>query len=218
MHIYNLNNQNSIINKFIAELRDIHIQKDSMRFRKNIERIGELLGYELSKALNYTSEEIQTPLGVSKTKLSKDQLVICSILRAGLPLHHGLQNCFDNAENSFISAYRHHTSETEFEIKVEYLASPSLEGKTLIIADPMLATGRTFVNVLEALKHLGTPSKVHLVSVIGSQPGIDFLNRELPDDYTLWIAAVDPELNEHGYIVPGLGDAGDLCFGRKLQS
>jgi len=218
MHIHKLHKQNSIINKFIAELRDINIQKDSMRFRRNIERIGELLGYELSKSLNYTSKEIQTPLGISKIKLSKDQLVICSILRAGLPLHHGLQNCFDNAENSFISAFRHHTSETQFEIKVEYLASPSLEGKTLIIADPMLATGRTFVNVLEALKHLGTPSKVHLVSVIGSQPGIDFLNRELPDDYTLWIAAVDPELNEHGYIVPGLGDAGDLCFGRKLQS
>jgi uracil phosphoribosyltransferase len=218
MHIHKLHKQNSIINKFIAELRDINIQKDSMRFRRNIERIGELLGYELSKSLNYTSKEIQTPLGISKIKLSKDQLVICSILRAGLPLHHGLQNCFDNAENSFISAFRHHTSETQFEIKVEYLASPSLEGKTLIIADPMLATGRTFVNVLEALKHLGTPSKVHLVSVIGSQPGIDFLNRELPDDYTLWIAAVDPELNEHGYIVPGLGDAGDLCFGIKLQS
>jgi len=217
MLIHNLNNQNSIINKFIVELRDINIQKDSMRFRRNIERIGELLGYELSKTLNYASEEIQTPLGISKTNLSKDQLVICSVLRAGLPLHHGLQNCFDNAENSFISAYRHHTSETEFEIKVEYLASPSLEGKTLILADPMLATGRTFVNVLEALKHLGTPSNVHLVSVIGSQPGIDFLNRELPDDYTLWIAAVDPELDEHGYIIPGLGDAGDLCFGKKLQ-
>lgn len=218
MHIHNLHNQNSIINKYIAELRDVNIQKDSMRFRRNIERIGELLGYELSKTLNYTPKEVQTPLGISKTNLPKDPMVICSVLRAGLPLHHGLQNCFDDAENSFISAYRHHTSETEFEIKVEYLASPSLNGKTLILADPMLATGRTFVNVLAAIKHLGTPKKVHLVSVIGSQPGIDFLKSELPNDYTLWIAAVDPELNAHGYIVPGLGDAGDLCFGIKLQN
>lgn len=217
MHIHNLHDQNSIINKYIAELRDINIQKDSMRFRRNIERIGELLGYELSKTLNYIPSEIKTPLGISKTKLSKEQLVICSVLRAGLPLHHGLQNCFDEAGNAFISAYRHHTTETEFEIKVEYLASPSLEGKTLILADPMLATGSTFVNVLESIKHLGAPRKVHLVSVIGSQPGIDFLNRELPDDYTLWIATVDPELNAHGYIVPGLGDAGDLCFGSKMQ-
>ncbi|MEX2350739.1 MAG: uracil phosphoribosyltransferase [Flavobacteriaceae bacterium] len=217
MHIHNLHNQNSVINKYIAELRDINIQKDSMRFRRNIERIGELLGYELSKTLTYTPEAIKTPLGVSKTTLCKDPLVICSILRAGLPLHHGLQNCFDEAENSFISAYRHHTSETEFEIKVEYLASPSLEGKTLILADPMLATGRTFINVLEAIKHLGIPKNVHLVSVIGAQPGIDFLNRELPADYTLWIATVDPKLDEHGYIIPGLGDAGDLSFGSKLQ-
>lgn len=217
MQINNLQNQNSIINKYISELRDIYIQKDSMRFRRNIERIGELLGYEISKTLTYQSKNIKTPLGVSITNLSEESLVICSVLRAGLPLHHGLQNCFDEAENSFISAYRHHTSETEFEIKVEYLASPSLEGKTLILADPMLATGRTFINVLDALKHLGTPKKVHLVSVIGSQPGIDFLNRELPEDYTLWIASVDPELNEKGYIVPGLGDAGDLSFGSKLH-
>jgi uracil phosphoribosyltransferase len=218
MYIHNFQDKNSVINTYIAELRDVNIQKDSMRFRRNVERIGELMGYELSKTLNYTSKEITTPLGISKTKLPDDQLVICSVLRAGLPLHQGLQNCFDEAENSFISAYRHHTSETDFEIKVEYLASPSLDGKTLILADPMLATGRTFVNVLEAIKHLGTPEKVHLVSVIGSQPGIDFLNKELPEDYTLWIAAVDPELNEHGYIVPGLGDAGDLCFGSKLQN
>ncbi len=217
MHIHNLNTQSSVLNKYIAELRDINIQKDSMRFRRNIERIGELLGYELSKTLTYVAREVKTPLGTSKTKLAQDPLVICSILRAGLPLHHGLQNCFDEAENAFISAYRQHTSATQFEIKVEYLAAPSLEGKTLILADPMLATGRTFVNVLEAIKHLGTPKKVHLVSVIGAQPGIDFLNRELPVDYTLWIATVDPELDAHGYIVPGLGDAGDLSFGSKMQ-
>src|SRR5690606_13564996 len=217
MHIHKLPDQNSVMNKYIAELRDIRIQKDAMRFRRNIERIGELMGYELSKTLSYAPTEIKTPLGVSITQLPIDPLVICSVLRAGLPLHHGLQNCFDEAENAFISAYRHHTSATEFEIKVEYLASPSLDGKALILADPMLATGRTFVNVLQAIKHLGTPKRVHLVSVIGSQPGIDFLNKELPDDYTLWIAAVDPTLDEHGYIVPGLGDAGDLCFGEKMQ-
>lgn len=217
MRIHKLPDQNSVVNKYIAELRDIRIQKDAMRFRRNIERIGELMGYELSKTLSYAPAEIKTPLGVSITQLPADPLVICSVLRAGLPLHHGLQNCFDEAENAFISAYRHHTSATEFDIRVEYLASPALEGKTLILADPMLATGQTFINVLQAIKHLGTPKKVHLVSVIGSQPGIDFLNKELPDDYTLWIAAVDPTLDEHGYIVPGLGDAGDLCFGEKLQ-
>ena len=218
MHIHKLPDQNSVMNKYIAELRDIRIQKDAMRFRRNIERIGELMCYELSKTLSYAPTEIKTPLGVSITQLPIDPLVICSVLRAGLPLHHGLQNCFDEAENAFISAYRHHTSATEFEIKVEYLAAPSLEGKTLILADPMLATGRTFLNVVEAIKHLGTPRKVHLVSVIGSQPGIDFLHQELPDDYTLWIAAVDPKLDDHGYIVPGLGDAGDLSFGSKVQN
>lgn len=218
MKVNNLQNQNSILNKFVAELRDVSIQKDAMRFRRNIERIGELLGYELSKILDYNETTVTTPLGESNIVLHTDQIVVCSILRAGLPLHTGLINCFDRAENSFISAYRHHTSATEFEIKVEYLATPSLEGKTLILADPMLATGRTFINVLEALKPMGTPKKIHLVSVIGSQPGIDFLKGILSDDIQLWIAAVDPKLNKHGYIVPGLGDAGDLSFGSKMQN
>tara|TARA_R110002072_G_scaffold9239_1_gene45304 strand:- start:12167 stop:12823 length:657 start_codon:yes stop_codon:yes gene_type:complete len=218
MQVNNLQNQNSILNKFVAELRDVSIQKDAMRFRKNIERIGELLGYELSKQLDYIATSVKTPLGESKTALHADQIVVCSILRAGLPLHNGLINCFDRAENSFISAYRHHTSSTEFEIKVEYLATPSLEGKTLILADPMLATGRTFINVLEALKPMGTPAKIHLVSVIGSQPGVDYLKGVLSDEITLWIAAIDEKLNEKGYIVPGLGDAGDLSFGSKMQN
>lgn len=218
MKVNNLQNQNSILNKFVAELRDVSIQKDAMRFRKNIERIGELLGYELSKQLDYKATSVKTPLGESKTALHADQIVVCSILRAGLPLHNGLINCFDRAENSFISAYRHHTSATEFEIKVEYLATPSLEGKTLILADPMLATGRTFINVLEALKPMGTPAKIDLVSVIGSQPGVDYLKGVLSDEITLWIAAIDEKLNEKGYIVPGLGDAGDLSFGSKMQN
>lgn len=218
MQVNNLQITNSILNKFVAELRDVSIQRDAMRFRKNIERIGELLGYELSKSLDYKTTTVTTPLGESKTALHTDQIVVCSILRAGLPLHNGLINCFDRAENAFISAYRHHTSATEFEIKVEYLATPSLEGKTLLLADPMLATGRTFINVLEALKPMGTPSKIHLVSVIGSQTGIDYLNGLLDNEITLWIAAVDEKLNEKGYIIPGLGDAGDLSFGSKMQN
>lgn len=217
MQVNNFQNNNSILNKFIAELRDISTQKDGMRFRKNIERIGELVGYELSKTLNYEKHAITTPLGTAQASLHSDSIVICSILRAGLPLHNGLINCFDRAENSFISAYRQHTSETEFEIKVEYLATPSLEGKTLVLADPMLATGRTFINVLQALKTMGTPKKIHLVSVIGSQTGIDYLNELLSDDITLWIAAVDEKIDDKGYIVPGLGDAGDLSFGSKMQ-
>ena len=217
MQVFNLEKNNSVLNKFIAEIRDVKMQSDKMRFRRNIERIGEILGYELSKTLKYKETAITSPLGISQVSVPDEELVICSILRAGLPLHNGLLNYFDNAENSFISAYRHHTSETEFEIKVEYLASPSLEGKTLILADPMLATGLSFINVFNALKPMGTPKNIHLVSVIGSQQGIKTLQKELPDHVKLWIATVDNELDKHGYIVPGLGDAGDLCFGTKLQ-
>ena len=217
MQVFNLEEKNSVLNKFIAEIRDVKMQSDKMRFRRNIERIGEILGYELSKTLNYKETAITSPLGISQVSVPDEELVICSILRAGLPLHNGLLNYFDNAENSFISAYRHHTSETEFEIKVEYLASPSLEGKTLILADPMLATGLSFINVFNSLKPMGTPKNIHLVSVIGSQQGIENLQKELPDHAKLWIATVDNELDEHGYIVPGLGDAGDLSFGTKLQ-
>lgn len=217
MQVFNLQKQNSILNKFISEIRDVKIQSDKMRFRRNIERIGEILGYELSKQLDYSIRSIISPLGTKDVALPKEEIVICSILRAGLPLHNGLLNYFDQAENTFISAYRHYISDTEFEIKVEYLASPSLEGKILILADPMLATGRSFINVYNALKPMGKPKEVHIVSVIGAQPGIDKMNKELPLDIKLWIAAVDPELNEMGYIVPGLGDAGDLSFGPKLQ-
>ncbi len=217
MQVYNLQKQNSVLNKFVSEIRDVKIQSDKMRFRRNIERIGEILGYELSKQLDYSIESIITPLGTTKIALPKEKVVICSILRAGLPLHTGLLNYFDQAENTFISAYRHYVSDTSFEIKVEYLASPSLEGKILILADPMLATGRSFINVYNSLKPMGKPKEVHIVSVIGAQPGIDKMNEELPPDVKLWIATVDPDLNEMGYIVPGLGDAGDLAFGTKLQ-
>lgn len=218
MHIHHLLDQNSVANKFIAQLRDVNIQGDKMRFRKNIERLGEILGYELSKNFKYETKSIETPLGTAAVDLPKEEIVLCSILRAGLPLHNGLLNYFDDAENSFISAYRHHPNNDEkFEILVEYLASPSLENKTLILADPMLATGGSFVNVMKALESMGKPKNIHLVSVIGAREGIDYIASEFPEDTHLWIATIDEKLNERGYIVPGLGDAGDLCFGTKMQ-
>ncbi|WP_298755370.1 uracil phosphoribosyltransferase [uncultured Psychroserpens sp.] len=218
MHIHNLSQDNSILNSFISEIRDAHIQTDRMRFRRNIERIGEVLSYEMSKTLDYKPETITTPLGESHTQLYNDDIVLCSILRAGVPLHSGLLNYFDDAENAFISAYRHHKANPEtFEIIVEYLACPSLEGKTLILADPMLATGQSMVATFEALKPFGTPKNIHLVSVIGAQDGVDFVNNHFGKDTHLWIAAIDDTLSDKGYIIPGLGDAGDLAFGKKLQ-
>ena len=217
MIIHHVSENNSVLNQFLSEIRDTGIQKDRMRFRKNIERIGEVLGYELSKTLVYHQKEITTPLGSLKMSLPQEDLVICSILRAGIPLHNGLLNYFDRAGSSFISAYRHHPdNEIDFEIVVEYLASPSLENKTLILADPMLATGRSLVSVFEALKKMGTPREVHLVSVIAATEGIEYVASGVPEDTHLWIATIDEELNDHGYIVPGLGDAGDLAFGEKL--
>lgn len=216
MQVTILDKTPTLLNKFIAQIRDENIQKDSMRFRKNIERIGELLSYEISKSFSYGKESIITPLGTKMIDLPQNDVVICSILRAGLPLHTGVLNYFDDAENAFISAYRHHTSEEEFEIRVEYFASPSLEGKTLILADPMLATGRSLVSVFEGLKKHGTPKEIHLACVIGSNEGIEYIQKHLPENTTLWIATVDDKLNNKGYIVPGLGDAGDLCFGDKL--
>ncbi len=218
MKIFNLAKENSILNSFISELRDVKIQKDSMRFRRNIERIGEILGYEMSKSLQYNTTTIETPLGNCKMSLLNNDIVLCSILRAGVPLHNGLLNYFDDAENAFISAYRHHKEKPDsFEIIVEYLACPSLENKTLILADPMLATGQSMLATFEALKPFGKPKNVHLVSVIGAQEGVDFLNDNFSEDTNLWIATIDPELSDKGYIVPGLGDAGDLAFGQKLQ-
>jgi uracil phosphoribosyltransferase len=218
MIIHNLSEQNSILNNFISEIRSANIQKDSMRFRRNIERIGEILGYELSKTLNFKSSEVITPLGNCSINLIENNIVLCSILRAGVPLHNGLLNYFDAAENAFISAYRHHKNNPEsFEIIVEYLACPSLEGKTLILADPMLATGQSMVATYEALKPFGKPKEVHLVSVIGAQEGVDYVDSSFTEKTHLWIAAIDKNLNDKGYIIPGLGDAGDLAFGDKLQ-
>lgn len=218
MHIHNLSEENSILNTFISELRDITIQKDSMRFRRNIERIGEVLGYEMSKVLSYKKSTITTPLGTCEMNLLENDIVLCSILRAGVPLHNGLLTYFDNAQNAFISAYRQHKKQPDsFEIVVEYLACPSLENKTLILADPMLATGQSLVATFDALKPFGTPKEVHLACVIGAQDGIDYISKHFKNDTHLWIAAIDQQLNDKGYIIPGLGDAGDLAFGEKLQ-
>lgn len=217
MKVHHLAKNNSILNTFLKEIRQIDIQKDSMRFRRNIERIGEILSYELSKELSYQTEEITTVLGSKSSHQIAENLVVCSILRAGLPLHQGLLNYFDGAENAFISAYRYHpNNDKEFEIKVEYFASPSLEGKTLILADPMLATGQSLVTVYEAILKFGKPKEIHIVSVIGAKEGIEFVQSKFPENITLWIADIDDILNDKGYIVPGLGDAGDLAFGSKL--
>lgn len=217
MTIHNLDSQNSVLLKFISEIRDMDTQKDKLRFRRNIERIGEVLGYELSKHLTYQNKTIKTPLGTKVVPLYKNDLVLCSILRAGLPLHQGLLNYFDDAENAFISAYRKHKKKADdFEIVVEYLAAPSLENKTLLLADPMLATGRSMVNVYEALKKLGKPKQIHIIAVIGALQGIDYIKDKFPKNTHLWIATVDDVLNKKSYIVPGLGDAGDLSYGLKL--
>jgi uracil phosphoribosyltransferase len=217
MKVHYIGKNNSILNTFISEIRDKKIQKDSLRFRRNIERIGEVLGYELSKDLSYSEVNIETPLGTNKTNLISSNVILCSILRAGLPLHQGLLNYFDGSENAFISAYRHHqNNDKEFEIIVEYFASPKIENKTLLLADPMLATGQSLVSVYEAIKKLGTPKEIHIVAVIGSSEGVDFIDKHFPENTHLWIAAIDNDLNEKGYIVPGLGDAGDLSFGEKI--
>lgn len=217
MKIHHLTLQNSILNTFISEIRDRVIQKDSLRFRKNMERIGEILGYELSKKLKYAVAEIATPLGKNKMYLPENEIILCSILRAGLPLHQGLLNYFDTAENAFISAYRHHpNNDDKFEIVVEYLAAPSMKNKTVLLADPMVATGQSLVAVYEAIKKHGEAKQIHIVAVIASQEGIDFIEQHFPKNTHLWIAAIDTDLNDKGYIVPGLGDAGDLAFGTKL--
>lgn len=217
MIVHHLEKNNSILNKFISEIRDQNIQKDSLRFRRNIERIGEITGYELSKNLSYSSSETTTPLGTKNINLPSNKVVLCSILRAGLPLHQGLLNYFDDAENAFISAYRHHpNNDAEFEIVVEYFAAPSLENKTLILADPMLATGKSLVEVYKAIKKQRTVTDIHLVAVLGATEGIEYIKNHFPENTHLWIAAIDDQLNEKGYIIPGLGDAGDLAFGQKL--
>jgi len=214
--VHNLGRQPSLLNPILAEIRDREVQRDRMRFRRNLERVGEIFASEISKHLDYVERDIQTPLAGAVVPVLAQQPVIASILRAGLPLHQGLLNGFDRADNTFISAYRKHEGDADhFEVEIEYLSSPSLDGRTVILCDPMLATGSSMVLAWKALLARGTPARLHVVAVIASEAGLQFVLDQLPDDITLWVGAVDPELTARAYIVPGLGDAGDLAFGAK---
>ena len=219
MNVINLSEHNSVLNQYLSEIRDVNIQKDPLRFRRNIERIGEFMAMEVSKVLNYQPVEVQTPLATATVNTISDQLVLATILRAGMPLHQGFLNVFDRAENAFLSAYRRENNEGGLEIVAEYMAAPAIDGKTLIVADPMLATDMSMeVGYLALLRH-GKPKHTHLCCTIGTPQAIDCLRKSFDDspDITLWCAAIDPVLNEKKYIVPGLGDAGDLCYGTKIH-
>ena len=218
MEINILNRQNTVLNKFIAEIRDRRIQCDSMRFRRNLERIGELMAYEISKRFRYTPRTVETPLGEAEVELYDNEIVIATILRAGLPFHQGFLNYFDDAQNAFVSAYRKSKKDGTFTVKVEYISCGSLEGKTMLLVDPMLATGSSAALVYEALVEKGgMPAHTHVASIIGSEQGVDYVQRHMPHATTsLWCAAVDEELTSRSYIVPGIGDAGDLAYGEKL--
>jgi len=215
--VHILSEKNSIINHFIAELRDVEIQKDRMRFRRNIERIGEIAAYEISKTMDFETKDIVTPLGVAPTPLLKQLPVIGTILRAGLPLHQGILNYFDSADNAFVSAYRKHHKDGSFDIRLDYMSSPSLENRILILADPMIATGSSIVVTFKEMLQGGRPKHTHIVACIASTEGVEYVKSHLPSDVTLWIGAIDEELTAQSYIVPGLGDAGDLAFGTKTQ-
>ncbi len=214
--VHILGNSNSVFNEYIAEIRDEKIQKDSMRFRRNMERMGEIMAYEISKTLAYESRETTTPLGIANVSRIKEQPVIATILRAGLSVHNGFLSYFDKAENAFISAYRKHHKDGSFDIQVEYMACPNLTDKILILCDPMLATGSSMVLTYKALLQRGKPRHIHVVSVIASTEGVDYVKKHLPENVTIWCGAVDEELTAQAYIVPGLGDAGDLAYGNKI--
>jgi len=217
MNIINLSDNNSVLKHYLKEIRSVKIQKDSMRFRRNLERIGEIMAYEISKTLRYKAEEVKTPLGLANTEVIDEKIVIATILRAGLPFHTGFLNYFDGVENAFVSAYRKYKDALKFDIFIEYIASPNLDGKTLIITDPMLATGGSMELAYGALLTKGRPAHVHIATVISSQVAIDYITTHLPDTKTtVWAAAIDPDINDHSYIIPGLGDAGDLAYGEKL--
>lgn len=216
IEVINLSEGTSLVNPLLAEIRDTGVQGDPLRFRRNIERLGEISAYEISRVLEYEDRIVTTPLGNLRCPVLAEQPVLATILRAGLPLHQGLLNYFDRADNAFISAYRKHDGdEDHFEVEIEYLASPTLDGRTVILCDPMLATGSSMVLAWKALLARGEPARLHVVSVIASRRGVDVLREHLPDGTTLWVAAIDPELNSRAYIVPGLGDAGDLAYGPK---
>ncbi|HZL11004.1 MAG TPA: uracil phosphoribosyltransferase [Prolixibacteraceae bacterium] len=219
MKVNILGNSNSVFNQFIAEIRDEVVQKDPMRFRKNLERLGEFFAFEISKVMDYEITDVKTPLGIAQVSTLVQHPVLATILRAGLPLQQGFLNIFDHAENAFITAYRKYDEKSEFHIEFEYLASPSLEGKVVILSDPMLASGASMEIGYKALLKKGMPKHVHLVAIIASAKGVEqVINNITDDNVTLWIGAVDPEMTEMSYIVPGLGDAGDLAFGAKIDS
>ncbi|MFN8153599.1 MAG: uracil phosphoribosyltransferase [Bacteroidia bacterium] len=213
--VHLLSEKNSIINLFIAELRNIDVQKDRMRFRRNLERIGEIAALEISKTLPYHQQEVTTPLGIANVSVPAEFPVVGTILRAGLPLHQGLLNYFDHADNAFISAYRKHHKDGSFDIRLEYVGSPNLTGRILILADPMLATGSSMVTTYKALLERGKPRHTHIVAALGSVQGVEYVKKHMPESVDIWIGAIDEELTAQAYIVPGLGDAGDLAFGEK---
>ncbi len=215
--VINLCEHHSLVSNWISELRDTSVQADRMRFRRNIERVGEIIAYEISKTLPWEESDITTPLGVSTAKLLKTQPVLATILRAGLPLHQGMLNYFDKADNAFIAAYRKHHPDGSFEISLEYLACPVIDKRVLILCDPMLATGASLVKTINLLKQEGKPTEIHVAAVIACTEGIEFLKRHEPE-VKIWCGSIDEELTAKGYIVPGLGDAGDLAFGEKSQS
>lgn len=218
-NIHIMSESNSIFNEFVAELRSEMIQTDSMRFRKNLERIGEIFAYEISKTMTYEAEDVVTPLGISPSSRLKTVPVLATILRAGIPMHQGLLNYFDRADNAFISAFRKYYRDGTFEIQIDYLSSPELKGRTLILADPMLATGQSMELAYNELLTKGKPAHTHFVCIIASRQGIEYLREHLsPSKCSLWVGAIDEELTAQSYIVPGLGDAGDLAYGRKTNS
>ena len=217
MKVINLGESNTILNRYIAELRDKETQKDSLRFWRNLERIGEIFAYEISKTLEYSQKEVVTPLGIANCSVPEENLILGTIMRAGLPVHNGILNIFDKAQNAFIAAYRKYGKDNKFTIQIEYVSSPSIEGKTLVIADTMLATGSSLVLAYNKLCEKGEPAHTHIVCPIASEFSLGYLSKQLPHKkVTLWTAAVDEELTNKSYIVPGLGDAGDLAFGDKL--
>ena len=216
MKVVNFANENSLISQYMMELRNVDIQTDPMRFRMNLQRIGQIMAYEISKTLNYELKPVKTPLRATECEVISDKVVLATIFRAGIPFHQGFLQYFDYAENAFVSAYRKYKEKENFDVCIEYLASPRLDGKTLVIADPMLATGASMELSYRALLTKGTPSKIHVASVIASHKAIDYVKATFPDaETTVWVAAIDPEINSHSYIVPGLGDAGDLAYGVK---
>lgn len=216
MKVIDFAEHNSLISQYMTEMRDVNIQKDMLRFRRNLERVGEIMAYEISKTLDYRTVETLTPLDVAKTCVIDSQVVLATIFRAGVPFHHGFLNYFDNAQNAFVSAYRKYKEKENFDVCIEYLASPRLDGKTLILADPMLATGASMELSYRALLTKGNPAHIHVASVIASRQAVDYICEKFPADRTtVWIGAIDEHINAHSYIVPGLGDAGDLAYGVK---